>query len=98
VNAFSRSAEAQDKAVDASLEQTQLLSNAIAMLLAELRNAESARTEAARTETAAATEAARRPYKARTAVRASDPGLQASLWNDTEKRDEGEGAPQKTRG
>ncbi|MGO9360771.1 MAG: hypothetical protein ACLP1D_24380 [Xanthobacteraceae bacterium] len=83
VAAFSKSAEAQAKAVDASLEQTEVLSNAITMLLAEMRNAEIARADAA-----AAAEA-RRPYKSRSTARASDPGLQPSLWSDVDKRDDG---------
>ena len=83
VAAFSKSAEAQAKAVDASLEQTEVLSNAITMLLAEMRNAEIARADAA-----AAAEA-RRPYKPRSTARGSDPGLQPSLWSDVDKRDDG---------
>jgi hypothetical protein len=96
VSAFSHSAEAQAKAADASLQQTQVLSDAVARLLAEMRSAETARTEAA-----AAAEAARRPARPRPAPRAPEPELQKSLWSDPEKtepRDEDESAPEQTRG
>jgi hypothetical protein len=43
VNTFSKGAEAQAKAVDANIKQTQEISNAIAELLSEIRRAQAGR-------------------------------------------------------
>jgi hypothetical protein len=81
VDAFSNSAEAQATAVEANLEQTRLLSNAIAMLLTEIRSAEIRRTASP------AIVEVRSPPKSRSG-RISDPGVQPSLWNDKDESHE----------
>jgi hypothetical protein len=79
VDAFGNSAEAQSRAVNASLEQNKKLANALVMLLAEIRSAESARASAALTGEV------RAAARSRSNTRLSEPELQQSLWNDMDE-------------
>jgi hypothetical protein len=79
LNGFSKSAETQSKVVEAGLQQTQILSNAIAVLLSEIRAVEIARAGSA------SISEVRSVARSRSSARATEPSPQQSLWNDVDK-------------
>jgi hypothetical protein len=72
VNAFSRSAEVQAEAVAANLEQTKILSNAIAALLIEIGSAEMTGTDSPSVI----------DVRAVAKSRSDDPSIRQSRWSD----------------
>jgi uncharacterized protein YoxC len=82
INAFSESADAQARTVEAYLEQTQLLANAVAILLTEIRGADSTRGPSAAVE-------ARAGLRSRSGGRAIEPAIQKPLHDDMDKSHDG---------